>query len=65
MTCLYCGGPTKVIESRGSSEEVIRRRKCLKCRKLFYTAERDISYNEGKRLMYEYRQQQKEDKLSS
>lgn len=54
MTCLYCGGSTKVIESRSSTEEVIRRRKCLDCGKLFYTAERDIDYKEGVKLLYEY-----------
>jgi transcriptional regulator NrdR family protein len=55
MTCLYCGGKTKVIDTGRSTEEVIRRRKCLECGKLFFTAERDISYNEGRRLLEEYK----------
>ena len=64
MTCLYCGGPTRVIDCRRSPEEVVRRRKCRDCGKLFYTAERDISYNEGKRLMNEFLQDTKNKKLS-
>lgn len=55
MTCLYCGGKTKVIDCATSPEEVIRRRKCLECGKVFYTAERDISLNEGPKLLQEYK----------
>jgi len=55
MTCLCCGGKTKVMDSGSSTEEVIRRRKCLECGKLFFTAERDISLNEGRKLLEEYK----------
>lgn len=65
MTCLYCGGKTKVVESRNSVEEVIRRRKCLECGKLLYTAERDIDYKEGAKLLYEYSLRNKNKKHSS
>lgn len=37
MYCMFdgCDGETKVMETRGS----IRRRKCLTCRRTFYTEE--------------------------
>jgi transcriptional regulator NrdR family protein len=60
MTCLYCGGKTKVMDSASSTEEVVRRRKCLECGKLFFTVERDISTNEGRRLLFEYKQQKEQ-----
>ena len=55
MTCVYCGGKTKVTDCASSSDEVIRRRKCLDCGKVFYTAERDISLNKGRKLLDEYK----------
>lgn len=41
MKCPYCGAESKVIESRHSEEDAIRRRReCLVCSKRFNTMER-------------------------
>lgn len=42
MTCPYCGGDTKVIDSRPSEDSVHRRRECLVCKKRFSTVEIDL-----------------------
>ncbi len=43
MPCRYCGGPSRVLDSRhhgdGQGTHVRRRRKCLKCGKRFTTRE--------------------------
>lgn len=41
MVCIYCGGKTKVINSRHQArlKQVWRRRKCLSCSNLFSTIE--------------------------
>jgi len=39
MICPYCGGKTKVVESRESGAETVRERWCVKCYKEFYTTE--------------------------
>lgn len=41
MNCTFCGGQTKVIDSRTPKDgrEVVRRRECLKCGKRFTTRE--------------------------
>lgn len=39
MKCPYCGGKTKVVESRESGSETVRERWCVECFKGFYTTE--------------------------
>ena len=39
MICPYCGGKTKVVESRESGSETVRERWCVECFKGFYTTE--------------------------
>lgn len=39
MICPYCGGKTKVVESRESGAETVRERWCKECFKGFYTTE--------------------------
>ena len=39
MICPYCGGKTKVVESRESGAETVRERWCVECFKEFYTTE--------------------------
>lgn len=39
MICPYCGGKTKVVESRESGAETVRERWCMECFKGFYTTE--------------------------
>lgn len=39
MICPYCGGKTKVVESRESGAETVRERWCVECYKEFYTTE--------------------------
>lgn len=39
MNCPKCGGNTKVTDSRSDSKSVHRRRKCILCGNVFYTAE--------------------------
>jgi transcriptional repressor NrdR len=41
MTCPYCAGFTKVIDSRPDEDSVYRRRECLSCKKRFSTIEID------------------------
>lgn len=41
MRCPYCSNETKVVDTRESNEDTIRRRReCLKCKKRFTTYER-------------------------
>lgn len=54
MTCVYCGEKTTVEDTKKAPDEIIRRRKCLGCGKIFYTAERDIDSKLGRKLMYQY-----------
>ena len=56
MNCPYCGEATKVMETGTGQDEIIRRRKCLSCGKLFHTVERDIDYKEGSKLLREYKE---------
>lgn len=46
MTCPYCGGDTKVIDSRPSEDSVHRRRECLVCKERFSTTEIDMQMYE-------------------
>lgn len=39
MKCPYCGGTTRVINSRESGGETLRERLCIVCFKDFYTTE--------------------------
>lgn len=41
MNCPICEGTTKVIDSRGDSESVRRRRECADCGYRFFTLELD------------------------
>lgn len=52
LNCPFCGGQTKVTETRGNTKVVLRRRKCLSCGRPSYTEETLIlDYEEGaKRL---------------
>lgn len=40
MICQICGGATQVVDTGTSDTEIIRRRKCKTCGKIFYTVER-------------------------
>jgi transcriptional repressor NrdR len=40
MKCPYCGGKTKVVDSRSAGEGIRRRRECLVCGQRFTTYER-------------------------
>ncbi len=57
MVCIYCGGETKVTNSRlqSRSNQVWRRRQCLSCQAVFTThesieLESALSVNDGGRL---------------
>lgn len=52
MMCPYCGGDSKVVETRCDGRQ-IRRRKCLDCCKLFYTLETVCDYADGDRVFHE------------
>lgn len=39
LNCPYCGGQTKVTETRGNTKVILRRRKCLTCDCPSYTEE--------------------------
>ena len=43
MDCPYCRSASRVIDSRSESDKVLRRRKCLKCEKLFFTTELEVA----------------------
>ena len=47
MVCIYCGGDTKVTNSRGQkkSNQIWRRRQCLNCLAVFSTEERAVTDN--------------------
>ena len=42
MACIFCGGSTKVVDSRTPLKHVLRRRKCRKCGREFRTIEISI-----------------------
>jgi transcriptional regulator NrdR family protein len=42
MTCPNCQASTKVLDTRRFLHGVARRRRCLKCRQAFYTAETSV-----------------------
>ena len=63
MTCIFCGGDTKVIESAGTSEFIIRKRQCKECKGVYYTKETDFDdAKEAARLMYEIRKENRNDR---
>ena len=41
MTCPVCGGKCRVIDCRGTCEEMYRKRLCTECEHIFYTVERE------------------------
>lgn len=47
MVCIYCGGETKVINSRSQrkANQIWRRRRCVACKAVFSTEERAITEN--------------------
>lgn len=51
MKCPVCGQNTEVVESRSRDLTTIRRRRCRKCDKLFYTNEEPMDYHEGSAKM--------------
>ena len=55
MTCPFCGGKAKVVDSASNTEEVVRKRKCLDCGKLNFTTERDIEAWKGADFINEYK----------
>lgn len=55
MECLECGGKTKVINVAKDIGEILRLRECTVCKSRFYTAEKDIDYNEGKTAINQIR----------
>ena len=46
MTCVYCGGKTRVIDSRSGEDSTRRRRECEQCKHRFSTVEVDADYYE-------------------
>lgn len=55
MTCPVCGGKTTVTYCYADCETVQRRRRCLDCRHVFYTAEQESTH-------YRYHELQSEDR---
>lgn len=54
MQCPLCSGDTKVLYSIFETNEVYRRRKCLKCEHIFYTKEQysnDARYKFNKAVL--------------
>lgn len=49
MICPRCGSMNvRVVNSKTSSKDVVRKRKCSECGKRFYTIETMISYGAGR-----------------
>lgn len=42
-----CGGKSKVITTYDDGGRIIRKRRCTKCNRVFYTGEEEIDYIEG------------------
>lgn len=59
MVCPYCGGVTRVNESRPVNDQVIRRRVCLSCKTYFYTGESLLKYDTGYDLFAAWRKNRK------
>ena len=58
MVCSECGGQTKVVEiTHGSRDNVIHRmRKCMSCKRNFYTTELEVELNNTlRRTLSNYR----------
>lgn len=53
MTCPYCGGKSRVVDTRHNPDCTIRRYRCTECHSRFYTEESDIKLEIGKKLMSE------------
>lgn len=52
LNCPFCGGQTRIMETRGNTKVVLRRRKCLSCDRLSYTEENIIlDYDVGAQRM--------------
>lgn len=51
MICPVCGGKITVFDSRSSKHEIIRKRKCVACKKVFYTSEKQIDEETGKQMI--------------
>lgn len=60
MECPYCGGSSKVIESRKIEMNVFRVRSCSVCKKRFYTEETSISLEEARPYVAAVKRQQRE-----
>ena len=45
MKCIYCRGKTTVTETAKMGVIVLRKRRCEKCREVFYTEESCIVYH--------------------
>ena len=46
MTCPYCGENAPVVRSRKSADVVCRKRRCSKCKYVFYTEEVEVESHE-------------------
>lgn len=53
MTCPYCNGKSRVIETIHDADCTIRRYRCAECQNQFFTEEIDITLEAGIKLMLE------------
>ena len=54
MTCPWCGGNTKVINSRPQEDIVYRRRECLICKERFSTTEIDVDMCKEQKALWKF-----------
>lgn len=55
MTCEVCGQDTTVFVTYSESDTVVRQRKCVSCGHIFYTQEIDMSKEDAKKFISDYR----------
>ena len=59
MTCPVCGGKSTVVCCRRDVDTIIRRRKCIECKNVFYTEECETTQRAWQMIEYKYREQRK------
>jgi len=52
MRCTQCGGDTKVVNTARAAHTIIRERKCLLCGEKYYSKERYIDTDLGRKELY-------------
>ena len=53
--CEVCGQDTTVFVTYSESDTVVRQRKCVSCGHIFYTQEIDMSKEDAKKFISDYR----------